>query len=92
MDVEEMIRGYIQSLPEPKRSDVASLHELILALAPNSRLWFLDGRDASGKVVSNPSIGKAEITGYCIKFRSLAKVNLEVLRAAVGDAMRRTRT
>lgn len=142
MGVEEFICGYIQSLPEPKRSEVASLHEIILGLAPESRLWFLDGRDESGKVISNPSIGygalerskargktvqfyqvgvsanssgltvylmsiadraylketygstigKAEITGYCIKFRSLRNVNLEVLKMAILDAMKRART
>ena len=38
------------------------------------------------------TIGKAEITGYCIKFRSLRNVNLEVLKMAILDAMKRART
>lgn len=30
-----------------------------------------------------PTIGKASITGYCIKFRKLTDINLDVLRAAI---------
>jgi len=29
------------------------------------------------------SIGKARVTGYCIKFRRLAVINFDVLRAAI---------
>jgi hypothetical protein len=141
MGASRRIRSYIQSLPEPKRSDLRRLHELVLELAPDSKLWFLDGKDESGKVVSNPSIGygsfekaqangktrefyqvgisansagltvymmsisdraylketynpaigKAEITGYCIKFRALKNVDLQVLMRAIHDGLQRTR-
>ena len=33
------------------------LHDLILGVSPGCKLWFLDGRNAEGKVVSNPDIG-----------------------------------
>jgi hypothetical protein len=135
----ESILGYIESLPEPRQSDIRRLHELVLALVPGCRLWFLDGRDERGKVVSNPSIGygtlrkalangksrefyqvgisansaglsvylmgitdkaylkqtygpgigKAELTSYCIKFRSLGNVDQEVLLRAIQDGLQR---
>ena len=140
MNVSELIRSYIDSLPEPKQSDMRLLHETVLALSPGSKLWFLDGRDETGKVVSNPSIGygtfekpqangktrtlfqvglsansagltvyimslsdkaylkntygstigKAELTGYCIKFRALKYVDLETLKRAILDGLQRT--
>lgn len=31
------------------------------------------------------TLGKASITGYCIKFKKLEDINLEVLRAAITD-------
>jgi hypothetical protein len=33
------------------------------------------------------SIGKASITGYCIKFRRLAVINVDVLQAAIHYGM-----
>lgn len=33
------------------------------------------------------SIGKASVTGYCIKFRHLAAINVEVLQAAIQYGM-----
>ena len=35
-------------------------------------------------------LGKADVTGYCIKFRSLRNVNLAVLEAAIRDGIART--
>lgn len=133
MNVKEEIQTYITSQPEPKRSDMETLHKHILRLSPKSKLWFLDGRDEKGKVVSNPNIGyglqtikyaggktrefyqiglsgnstgisvyilglddktylaktygkklgKASVTGYCIKFRALKDINMETLEAAI---------
>lgn len=133
MNVRKQIKDYIASQLEPKRDDLNELHRNILAQMPKCKLWFLDGKDSNGKIVSNPSvgyglqvtqyadgktkdfyrigmsantsgisiyilglkdkkhlakaygrtIGKASITGYCIKFRKLADINLEVLCAAV---------
>ncbi|MCE9600952.1 MAG: DUF1801 domain-containing protein [Gemmatimonadetes bacterium] len=37
-------------------------------------------------------IGKASVTGYCIKFSTLSKVNLDILEAAMRDGIERTST
>jgi hypothetical protein len=140
MSVQKEIQEYIAALPEPKSSEMQQLHDMILALMPTSKLWFLDGRDEKGKIVSNPNIGygsqitklsngktrefyqigisgnttgisvyimgledkkyltqtygqqlgKASITGYCIKFKKLTDIQLDVLRAAILDGMKQT--
>jgi hypothetical protein len=133
MSVQEQINNYIASQPEPKRSDMQTLHEHMLQLHPQGKLWFLDGKNNEGKIVSNPNIGyglrtmkyadgttrefyqigissnttgisvyimgindktylaqtygkqigKASITGYCIKFKTLKDINIDVLEAAI---------
>jgi hypothetical protein len=133
MNIQEQIKEYITSLPEPKQSDMQALHRIILQLMPTCKLWFLDGKDSEGKIVSNPnigyglqtlkyadgktkafyqigisanktgisvyilglddkaylaktygkSIGKASVTGYCIKFKTLKDINIEILEAAI---------
>ena len=45
MNVQEQIKKYITSQPEPKRSDMQELHQLILQVLPECKLWFLDGKD-----------------------------------------------
>jgi hypothetical protein len=107
---------------------------------PKARLWFLDGKDEKGKVVSNPNIGygvrtiqyadgkskefyqigisgnttgisvyilgiedkkylaetygkqlgKASVTGYCIKFKALKDIDIGVLHAAIKDGVAQT--
>ncbi|AWA30208.1 hypothetical protein HYN48_09010 [Flavobacterium magnum] len=134
MDVQQQIREYIDGLPEAKRSGMHILHERILNINPGCRLWFLDGKNSKGKVVSNPNIGygcytihyadgksrafyqvglsanstgisiyfmgledrkylaetygtllgKATVTGYCIKFKKLADINADVLASAIA--------
>jgi hypothetical protein len=37
-------------------------------------------------------LGKANVTGYCIKFSALRNVNLDVLEAAIRDGIARTST
>jgi len=133
MNVQEQIHAYINSHPEPKRSDMQSLHQVILQLMPDCKLWFLDGKNSENKTVSNPNIGygaytinyadgttrefyqiglsanktgisvyilgikdktslarnfgeklgKASVSGYCIKFRSLKDINTEILEEAI---------
>lgn len=135
MNVKEKIAQYIASQPEPKGSELQELHRAILKIKPKAKLWFLDGKDENGKVVSNPNIGygsynikyadgstkefyqiglsanktgisvyimgiedkrylsetyakalgKASVTGYCIRFKALKDINLEVLKAAIRD-------
>ncbi|MBN8586480.1 MAG: DUF1801 domain-containing protein [Ignavibacteria bacterium] len=133
MNIKEQIKEYISSQPESKQSDMQELHKKILKLKPKCKLWFLDGKDSNGKVVSNPNIGygsqnikyadgttrefyqiglsantagisvyvmgikdksylaktfgkklgKASVTGYCIKFKTLKDINIDILEAAV---------
>jgi hypothetical protein len=133
MNVQKQIAAYITSLPENKRSEMQELHQRILQMLPKCKLWFLDGKDAKGKIVSNPNIGygfyaikytngttrefyqiglsanttgisvyimgiedrkylaqtfgdkigKASVTGYCIKFKTLKDINIDVLEAAI---------
>jgi hypothetical protein len=33
------------------------------------------------------SIGKASVTGYCIKFKRLSLINVDTLQAAIRDGM-----
>ena len=133
MNVEEQIKKYIASQPEPKRSDMEALHRTILEVMPECRLWFLDGKNSENKTVANPNIGyglhtmkyadgttrefyqiglsanktgisvyilgiedkkylaqtygkelgKASVTGYCIRFKTLKDINIEILEAAI---------
>src|SRR5215813_5709437 len=57
MNTQEQIKKYINSQPEPKRSDMQELHRVILQVMPKCKLWFLDGKDSENKTVSNPNIG-----------------------------------
>jgi len=141
MNVQEQIEQYITSQPEPKRSDMQELHQLILRALPESKLWFLDGKNSENKVVSNPNIGygsytmsyadgtsrefyqvgmsanttgisvyilgvedktylartygeklgKAGVSGYCIKFRKLKDIDTTVLEAAIRYGVEHTK-
>ncbi len=133
MNIQKEIKDYIAIQPEPKRSDIETLHKRILQVLPKCKLWFLDGKDDKGKIVSNPNIGyglqtikyadgktrefyqigisanttgisvyllgiedknylartfgkelgKASVTGYCIKFKTLKDINIEILEKAM---------
>ena len=133
MDIQEQITDYITSQPETKRADMQELHRIILQTMPACKLWFLDGKDSEGKVVSNPNIGygfhaikyadgttrdfykiglsaiktgisvyilgikdktylaqtygkklgKASVSGYCIRFKSLKDIKVDILEAAI---------
>lgn len=137
MSPEIQIKEYIDSLEEPKRSEMHSLHSLLKSWLPDQKLWFESGLDANNKVVSNPnigygeytikyangssrqffkfglsantagisiyimgmqdkeflsnnytaSIGKAKITGYCIKFKTLKNINLQTLETAIKESL-----
>lgn len=129
MNVQDQIENYVADQPEPKRSEMQELHRLMLRTSPECKLWFLDGRNEEGKIVSNPNIGyglqtikyadgktrefyqiglsanttglsvyiigiedkkylaqtygkklgKASVTGYCIKFKSLSDIDRDIL-------------
>ncbi len=36
------------------------------------------------------TIGKASVTGYCIKFKTLKDIHLDILEAAIQDGVRKT--
>lgn len=133
MSIQDQIKDYIDSQPAPKRSDMETLHQLILGIKPACQLWFLDGKNSENKTVSNPNIGyglytikyadgktrefyqiglsanttgisvyilglddkkflaqtygkeigKASVSGYCIKFKALKDIDIQVLEAAI---------
>ncbi len=140
MNVKDQVQLYISSQAEPKRSEMQDLHQHILRVLPKCKLWFLDGKDDKGKIVSNPNIGygsysiqyadgttrefyqiglsantagisvyimgikdktylpqtygkqlgKANVTGYCIKFKTLKDINIDVLEAAIRYGVKAT--
>ena len=133
MNIQKQLKEYILIQPEPKRSDMLELHQIIQEIMPKCKLWFLDGKDDKGKTVSNPNIGygnytikyadgktkefyqigisanktgisvyimgiedkyflpqtygkeigKATVTGYCIKFKTLKDINIKILEEAI---------
>lgn len=140
MKVQEQIKAYLAKLPEAKRSDMNELHRIIQLMMPKCKLWFLDGKDETGKIVSNPNIGygfqvmkstggksrefyqigisanttgisvyimgiedkkylpdtygtrigKASVTGYCIKFKTLKDIKLDVLKEVISEGVKQT--
>lgn len=139
MNIQEQIKNYIESQTEQKRYDLQLLHNTIQEINSEGKLWFLDGKNEDGKIVSNPNIGyglqtmnyadgttkefyqvgisanttgisvyimgiedktflattygkelgKASVTGYCIKFKTLKDINFEVLTAAIKFGLER---
>lgn len=137
MTTRAQIKEYLSSQSEPKRSEMQRLHRAILTWMPGCKLWFLDGKDETGKTVSNPNIGygvqtvryangktrdfyqvgisantsgisvyimgikdkkylprtfgkklgKAKVTGYCIQFKTLADIEMDVLQEAIRDGI-----
>ena len=62
MTTQAQIDAYIASLPQAKQSDLQELQRIILGVMPKAKLWFLDGKNDAGKVVSNPNIGYGQYT------------------------------
>jgi len=133
MNTKAQIKAHIASHAEPKRSDIQTLHSLMLTILPKGKLWFDDGTNSENKTVTNPTIGygmftikyadgktkdffqtgisanktgisvyilglkdktyllktygnkigKATVTGYCIKFKKLQDININVLEEAL---------
>jgi hypothetical protein len=133
MNTREQIKEYISSQPASKGSDMMELHRIFQEAMPGCKLWYLDGKDDKGKIVSNPNIGyglytmklasgktrefyqiglsanttgisvyimgiddkkylakkfgnklgKASVTGYCIKFKALKDINVDILIEAI---------
>lgn len=62
MTTQDQIKEYMASLTDAKRSDMEALQSMIVKLLPGGEMWFLDGKDDKGKVVSNPNIGYGRYT------------------------------
>src|ERR1700754_1412983 len=138
MNVQQEIKKYIDSQPEPKRNEMQELHHFILQVLPGCKLWFDNGKNSENKTVSNPNIGygsyiikyadgktreffqiglsanktgisvyilgikdktylaqtygkglgKAKVTGYCIKFNKLKDININILEAAIRSGVK----
>lgn len=138
MSVINQIKKYISAQPEAKRADMDELHRFIMKIMPACKLWFLDGKNSEGKVVSNPNIGygaytikyadgkskefyqiglsgntsgisvyvmglkdktflaknfgdkigKATVTGYCIKFKALKDIDKKILESAIRSGLK----
>lgn len=63
--IEEQIKKYITGQPEPKSSEMQTLHELSLQVLPICKSCFTDGKNSESKTVSNPNIGYGS---YIIKY------------------------
>lgn len=140
MSIKSQIKTYIDGQDAEKRADLQALHENILQILPKGKLWFLDGKDAKGKIVTNPNIGygqytiqykdgttkefyqiglsantagisvyimglgdkkylpehfgtvigKASVTGYCIKFKAVKDINIGILKKAMLYGLEQT--
>ena len=138
MKIQDEIKNYIASQPEPKHTDMQELHRFILRVLPGCKLWFLDGKNSENKTVSNPNIGygsytfkyanaetrefyqigmsanttgisvyimgikdktylaqtygnkigKASVSGYCIRFKALKDIDIDILEAAIRYGLR----
>ncbi|WP_396188380.1 DUF1801 domain-containing protein [Flavobacterium sp.] len=62
MDIKLAILNYLNNLPEPKRTEITRIHQAIIEIIPTAQLWFLEGTNTSGKVVTNPNIGYGNCT------------------------------
>jgi hypothetical protein len=83
MNVREQIDRYIDDQPPVKREELRDLHRRMLAILPDAKLWFLNGRNDDGKVVSNPNIGYgSETLSYATgTSRAFYKIGLSANRS-----------
>ena len=64
MSTEADIKAYILSQAPLVAADMEALHQAILDSLPTCELWYPDGKNEDGKVVSNPNIGYGHQTMY----------------------------
>lgn len=139
MTVLSDIKAYLAIQPETKRKELEALQGIIKRVMPKAKVWYLDGKNEQGKVVTNPNIGygaytikyangttkefykvglsantsglsvflmgfddktylpktygktlgKADVSSYCIKFKALKDIDLGILEAAIRDRAER---
>jgi hypothetical protein len=56
-DVQRQIQAQFTQLEVDKSKELQQLHNLIVSLNPQCKLWFDNGINEEGKVVTNPTIG-----------------------------------
>jgi len=56
-DVQRQIQAHFTQLEVDKSKELQQLHNLIVSLNPQCKLWFDNGINEEGKVVTNPTIG-----------------------------------
>ena len=86
MSVREQIDRYINDQSWAKSEDLRELDRRILQISPEAQLWFLDGRNSEGKVVSNPNIGYGlETLSYASgKTRAFYKIGLSANTSGIS--------
>ena len=86
MSVIEQIDRYIGDQSPAKSAELRDLHRRILKISPDAKLWFLDGRNDEGKIVSNPNIGYgSETLSYATgDSRPFYKVGLSANTAGIS--------
>jgi hypothetical protein len=52
MSIQKQIQEYINSQSEVKKTDLSALHKQIQEALPGCELWFLDGKNEEGKIVT----------------------------------------
>ena len=132
-DVQRQIQAHFAQLEVDKSKELQQLHNLIVSINPQCKLWFDNGINEEGKVLTNPTlgyglqtlqyakgnareffqigicattsgisiyliglkdknilkdsfaltIGKATITGYCVKYKRLSDLNSETLEKLI---------
>lgn len=138
--VQSQIQSHFEKLENAKSIELQQLHQLIVKINPTCKLWFDNGINDEGKVVTNPtigyglqtlhyakgnsreffqigicatstgisiyliglkdknnlketfspSIGKATITGYCVKYKRLSDLNSDILTNLIRFAFSTT--
>lgn len=57
MNIQKQIDTFIASLPDQKRHELVTMHQLTTSISPATKLWFHDGKNSENKTVANPTIG-----------------------------------
>lgn len=64
---EIQIEKHFAQLEEAKSNELQLLHNFIVRLNPTCKLWFDNGINEEGKVVTNPTIGYGQLTLHYAK-------------------------
>lgn len=102
MIVPAEITDYINAQPERKRGEMQTsayadgrtreFYQIGLSANTTGISVYIMGLDDKTYLAQTygGDVGKASVTGYCIKFRTLRNVNVDVLTAAMRDGIEQT--